>query len=84
MTDLQRCMTWSNRLGTIKLLPSQVPSPVVVHNGQMFSFHTYGQVEELAGDLSRWKVVGEPGGWGVMGYRPFYPAVVVTREMLNC
>jgi hypothetical protein len=43
----------------------------------------------MAAGMREWEVVGSVGEWGVArarysGYRPFQPAAIVTREMLNC
>ena len=58
----------------------------LVHDGRLFAVHTDGEVERLAPDMSGWEVVGSVGEWGAGPYdsRPFHPAAVLTRQMLNC
>jgi hypothetical protein len=58
----------------------------LVHDGHLYAVHWNGKVERLAADMREWEVVGSVGGWvvGQWGERPFHPAPVLTRQMLNC
>jgi hypothetical protein len=56
----------------------------LVHDGHLYVVHTDGEVERMAAGMREWEVVGSVGEWGVRGFRPFQPAAIGTREMLNC
>lgn len=78
--------TWDHEAAS--LTSDLYQSHALVHDGRLYVVHMDGEVEKLAADMSAWEVVGSVGEWGVTRYRdtygPFYPAAVVTRQMLNC
>ena len=58
----------------------------LVHDGHLYVVHRDGEVERMAAHMREWEVVGSVGEWGrgLWDERPFQPAAIVTREMLNC